>query len=1041
MMRRWMLAALFALANGIAALPIGVGPFSPCAGAEGAEFAFPHGDLAAVKIDSDPKESFLAVQAAATGRLFVGGREALFVYEPDEKSQTGYGRRRELLRFPDHTWIYDIAIRGPDVYVLTVSALYVVPNAVTATAGEKLTPRRLVWGVPLGHVHQCFHGMTIGPEGDIYFAMGDPLWYYGDFNRPDHWGHWTFFSQPEGTATPYNGVGGVFRCRPDGSRFQIVARGLRNSCGLCFDRSFNLFTSDNDHEGMPSEYVPGRLLYVTPHTYFSWPRGWMLSKTPDRADLLQDLFQGMGRAVPVGQAYYDETFLPGKYRHNLLIARWCIRAVTRYPIEPAGDTFKLTEDKFMETRDIARPVSVCVGRGGRVFATIAYMAHNEGSPVYPSDLVMITRKDDSKPFVFRGYDALTATEEKLWAELSSPSFAERCRAHVEILRRGGAMLGEAAGRLEKAKADDPARTHLVWIAAAGKTAKGGEILRSLAAGKDDNLRLQAMRALVEFPELAGDAAVRKKFFVGGLTDGNPQVRHAALLGLFGCEGPVPKEVTSGPAREDGTYVRQAATILLAEKADVATLRALCIDSDVRTRLAGVLAIGFRLTLPPASERLPNELKLDPGRGGDTVIQFADRQIDLKEHGPVGYYTVAELWKAAPHSLDQETLFMVLADRLNDRDERVRLQAAHFLSLMNDPRSEPMVAQVRRASEERRLQAAAVKGVTQVWTAGPFDDAGRGFETIHEPEKGPIELAVKYDTPGGSVEWREERFERIVNFRKIYGDCAGKSFYAYFRLESGSRQRINLLLGSDDGVRVWINGRIAWTNDISRGALPFQDVVPVELEAGTSDVLVRVRNVDDACGLYLHFRSLQEVVARLPEKIELETLAERLRSASGPVKYGREFQLDWAAAVKNDGNAQQGRKLFEALSCVKCHATSTTAASGGGGGGAGGPSLAEAARRFTVPDLVQSILLPSRQVSPVFRATAIQTKDGLSLTGLVVGETGEKLELLLQDGKRETIAKENIEARQLVEKSPMPEGVIKKPEELRDILAYLLESRL
>jgi putative heme-binding domain-containing protein len=216
------------------------------------------------------------------------------------------------------------------------------------------------------------------------------------------------------------------------------------------------------------------------------------------------------------------------------------------------------------------------------------------------------------------------------------------------------------------------------------------------------------------------------------------------------------------------------------------------------------------------------------------------------------------------------------------------------------------------------------------------------------------------------------------------------------------------------------------------------VVSLELEPGTNDVLVRVRNVDDACGLYLHFRSLQELVARLPEKIELETLAQRLRSASGPVRYGKEFELDWASEATSRGDAEQGRKLFEALSCAKCHATSAMAASGGGGGG--GPSLADAAKRFTVPDLVQSILLPSRQVSPVFRATAIQTKDGLSLTGLVVGETGEKLELLLQDAKRETIAKENIEARQLLDKSPMPEGAIKRPEELRDILAYLLENR-
>ena len=148
--------------------------------------------LRVVTLDSAATESFLAVKLDTTGRMFVGGREALFVYEPLADGK--YGPRTELMHFPDHTWVYDIEIRGNDIYVLTVSALYVLPEARIKRQG--LTLKRLVWGVPLGHVHQCFHGMTWGPEGDLYIATGDPLWYYGDFERPDHWGHWTMFSQP-----------------------------------------------------------------------------------------------------------------------------------------------------------------------------------------------------------------------------------------------------------------------------------------------------------------------------------------------------------------------------------------------------------------------------------------------------------------------------------------------------------------------------------------------------------------------------------------------------------------------------------------------------------------------------------------------------------------------------------------------------------------------------------------------------------------------------------------------------------------------------
>ncbi len=229
--------------------------------------------------------------------------------------------------------------------------------------------------------------------------MGDPLVYYGDYSRADHWGFWNFHVQPEGTLVPYNGVGGVFRCRPDGSKFEVISGGLRNPCGLAFDDHWNLFSNDNDHEPFPALYVPGRLEHVTPHSYFSWPRGWMPLKTPDRLDLLDTLLDGLGRCVPVGQSYYQDSFLPEKFRNNLLLARWDTREITRYPLETRGASFKTHEERLLVGRNNARPVGVCVGRGGRIFVTIAYMDHNDESPIYKSDLVMITRAATTVPHI------------------------------------------------------------------------------------------------------------------------------------------------------------------------------------------------------------------------------------------------------------------------------------------------------------------------------------------------------------------------------------------------------------------------------------------------------------------------------------------------------------------------------------------------------------------------------------------------------------------------------------------------------------------
>jgi len=238
-------------------------------------------ELRFVGIDSDATESFLALQLDSAGRLFAGGREALFVYEP---SRDGLYQPRQLLyRFPKDSWIYGIAIRGADLYVSTHTAVYVLEGAVLKRTD--IQPKRLVWGQPMlpyFEEHQGMHALAFGPEGDLYFSAGDNLVGYGDFKRADHWGHWTFF---HGNArTPVTTVGMVARISPDGAIFAPVARGLRNCCGLAFDANWNLFGNDNDHESLPNEYVPGRLLNITPHAYFSWPRGWLVEKQPWRAD-------------------------------------------------------------------------------------------------------------------------------------------------------------------------------------------------------------------------------------------------------------------------------------------------------------------------------------------------------------------------------------------------------------------------------------------------------------------------------------------------------------------------------------------------------------------------------------------------------------------------------------------------------------------------------------------------------------------------------------------------------------------------------------
>jgi putative heme-binding domain-containing protein len=186
---------------------------------------------------------------------------------------------------------------------------------------------------------------------------------------------------------------------------------------------------------------------------------------------------------------------------------------------------------------------------------------------------------------------------------------------------------------------------------------------------------------------------------------------------------------------------------------------------------------------------------------------------------------------------------------------------------------------------------------------------------------------------------------------------------------------------------------------------------------------------------LQLRSVGNVVARLPEKQASDWLANR---PAGPQQDGvaipKEFlAVDWSAAAEQ-GDAKRGRKLFASLGCIKCHAITNDSPV------VGAPSLAEAKRRFTVAYVVESVLLPSKQISPLYRASLITLVSGQSYTGLVLNESADQLELLLSDATRKTIALKQIESRETLKLSPMPVGLVHTPDELRDLVAYILSDK-
>ena len=72
------------------------------------------------------------------------------------------------------------------------------------------------------------------------------------------------------------------------------------------------------------------------------------------------------------------------------------------------------------------------------------------------------------------------------------------------------------------------------------------------------------------------------------------------------------------------------------------------------------------------------------------------------------------------------------------------------------------------------------------------------------------------------------------------DVDNHSSYALFTFKSDTDQNgVTMHVGSDDAIKVWLNGKVVHNNPIDRGASDFQDVFAINLVAGDNLLMVKV----------------------------------------------------------------------------------------------------------------------------------------------------------------------------------------------------------
>jgi putative heme-binding domain-containing protein len=131
--------------------------------------------------------------------------------------------------------------------------------------------------------------------------------------------------------------------------------------------------------------------------------------------------------------------------------------------------------------------------------------------------------------------------------------------------------------------------------------------------------------------------------------------------------------------------------------------------------------------------------------------------------------------------------------------------------------------------------------------------------------------------------------------------------------------------------------------------------------------------------------------------------------------------------------EAGAAVFK-KSCVACHRINDQ-------GGKVGPQLDGVGIRG-LERLLEDVLDPNRNVDGAFRATVIEQKNGLVVTGLKLREEGSTVILGDNQGKEVRVRKEDIEEQRLSNLSPMPSNFTEQLTEadLRALMSFLLQQR-
>ena len=190
---------------------------------------------------------------------------------------------------------------------------------------------------------------------------------------------------------------------------------------------------------------------------------------------------------------------------------------------------------------------------------------------------------------------------------------------------------------------------------------------------------------------------------------------------------------------------------------------------------------------------------------------------------------------------------------------------------------------------------------------------------------------------------------------------------------------------------------------------------------------------------------KEALANVPEaeRATYETLSTKVDEPATltftpPTGPGRPYTVDdimkFAEGRIHGRNFASGKNLYDATACSTCHRF-------GGDGGGLGPDLTGIGNRYSLRDLLENLIEPSKVISDQYESTQIDLQDGGVIVGRVMKEENGALMVAmnpLAPSDVISVPVTTVATRKPYPISMMPPGLMNRlnEEEVLDLLAYL-----